>query len=276
VAPATGLIFDCDGVLADTERYGHLVAFNQTFTEFDLPVRWSVADYQDKLKIGGGKERMASLLTPEFVAKANLPTDSEGQQAALAAWHRRKTEIYTQLVEAGAVPPRSGVARIIADANARGWPVAVASTSAEPSVRATLERAAGIEQSKPVKIFAGDVVPKKKPAPDIYLLAVSQLGLPPERVVVIEDSRNGLLAATAARLTCVITVNDFTAGEDFTEAALVVSALGDPGGERTAVLANRTAAEPGDWITLDDLAAVLPTPTPTTTTTAPTTGPQTT
>ena len=54
------LIFDCDGVLADTERYGHLVAFNQTFEEFGLPVRWSVAEYQEKLKIGGGKERMAS------------------------------------------------------------------------------------------------------------------------------------------------------------------------------------------------------------------------
>jgi HAD superfamily hydrolase (TIGR01509 family) len=260
-ATTTGLIFDCDGVLADTERYGHLVAFNQTFEEFGLPVRWSVAEYQEKLKIGGGKERMASLLTPEFVAKAGLPADSEGQQAAIAAWHRRKTEIYTHLVSTGAVPPRSGVARVIADANTAGWPVAVASTSAEPSVRATLERAAGAEQSKPVKIFAGDVVPKKKPAPDIYLLALRYLGLPSNRVVVIEDSRNGLVAARAAGLTCVITVNDFTAGEDFAEAALVVSALGDPGGEQAAVLANRSHATPGSWITLDDLASVLPTPT---------------
>jgi HAD superfamily hydrolase (TIGR01509 family) len=255
------LIFDCDGVLADTERYGHLVAFNQTFEEFGLPVRWSVAEYQKKLKIGGGKERMASLLTPDFVARAGLPADSEGQQSAVAAWHRRKTQIYTQLVTAGRVPPRSGVARVIADANAAGWPVAVASTSAEPSVRATLERAAGTEQSGPVKVFAGDVVPRKKPAPDIYLLAVSQLGLDPDRVVVIEDSRNGLVAATTAGLTCVITVNDFTANEDFSEAALVVSALGDPDGEHSAVLANRSRAHPGDWITLDDLTSVLPTPT---------------
>jgi HAD superfamily hydrolase (TIGR01509 family) len=255
------LIFDCDGVLADTEQYGHLVAFNQTFEEFGLPVRWSVAEYREKLKIGGGKERMASLLTPEFIARAGLPVDAEGQQAAVAAWHRRKTEIYTHLVSTGKVPPRSGVARVIADANAAGWPVAVASTSAEPSVRATLERAAGTEQARPVKIFAGDIVPKKKPAPDIYLLALGQLGLAPDRVVVIEDSRNGLVAATDAGLTCVITVNDFTAGEDFSEAALVVSALGDPDGEHAAVLANRSHANPGRWITLDDLASVLPTPT---------------
>ena len=71
----------------------------------------------------------------------------------------------------------------------------------------------------------------------------------------VEDSRNGLVAATRAGLACVITVNDFTADEDFTEAALVVTSLGDPGGERTTVLANRSQARPGDWITLADLAA---------------------
>ncbi len=58
--PLTTLIFDCDGVLADTERDGHLPAFNQTFAEFGVPVRWSEADYGQKLAIGGGKERMAA------------------------------------------------------------------------------------------------------------------------------------------------------------------------------------------------------------------------
>jgi beta-phosphoglucomutase-like phosphatase (HAD superfamily) len=99
-------------------------------------------------------------------------------------------------------------------------------------------------------------VPHKKPAPDIYLLALRSLGVPASDAVVIEDSRNGLLAATGAGLTCVITVNDFTRDEDFSEAALVVSSLGDPGGERTVVLANRSGARPGDWVTLADLAIV--------------------
>jgi len=251
-------VFDCDGVLADTERYGHLPAFNQTFEEFGLPVRWSAADYAVKLRIGGGKERMASLLTPEFVARAGLPADAEGQQAAVAAWHRRKTAIYAELVASGAVPPRPGIARVVAEALAAGWPVAVASTSAEPSVRATLEHAVGAEHARAVSVFAGDIVPRKKPAPDIYLLALRSLGLPADRVAVVEDSRNGLLAATAADLTCVITVNDYTAGEDFSEAALVVSSLGDPGGERTTVLANRSRATPGAWITLADLTCLLP------------------
>jgi dihydroxyacetone kinase phosphoprotein-dependent L subunit len=252
------LVLDCDGTLADTERYGHLVAFNQTFAEFGLPVQWTVPEYLEKLRIGGGKERMASLLTPEFVAAARLPADPGQQQALIAEWHRRKTEIYTSLVTSGAVPPRPGVARIVGEALAAGWPVAVASTSAETSVRATLDRAAGAELAKSVKVFAGDIVPHKKPAPDIYLLVLHWLGLPPGRVVVVEDSRNGLLAAAGAGMPCVITVNDFTAGEDFSEAALVVSALGDPGGERTTVLANRSRAAPGDWVTLADLASVLP------------------
>jgi HAD superfamily hydrolase (TIGR01509 family) len=256
--PTPALIFDCDGVLADTERYGHLVAFNQAFAEFGLPASWSVDDYREKVRIGGGKERMASLLTPEFVAEAGLPLDPAGQQAAVASWHRRKTEIYLQMVSGGSVPPRPGVARVIGEALAAGWPVAVASTSAEPSVRATLERAAGPELAAKVRVFAGDIVPRKKPAPDIYLLAVEAMELPPDRVVVIEDSNNGLVAATGAGLACVITVNDFTADEDFTAAALVVDSLGDPGGERTTVLANRTPVTPGDWITIADLAGVLP------------------
>src|SRR5580693_1741367 len=117
----SALILDCDGVLADTELQGHLVAFNQTFEEFGLPVRWSVEEYKRKVRIGGGKERLASLLTPEFVAAAGLPADPGDQQEAIAAWHRRKTVIYTGLVASGALPPRSGVARIVAEALAAGW-----------------------------------------------------------------------------------------------------------------------------------------------------------
>ena len=252
------LILDCDGVLADTERYGHLVAFNQAFAEFGLPAHWSLDDYRDKVRIGGGKERLASLLTPEFVAAAGLPADQAGQQAAVAAWHKRKTEIYTQLVASGAVPPRSGVARLVGEALAAGWRVTVASTSALPSVVATLERAVGAGPAGAVKVFAGDIVPRKKPAPDIYLAALDWLGLPPGQVVAIEDSRNGLLAAAWAGLATIVTVNELTRDEDFSEAALVVSALGDPGGERAIVLANRAGITVGDWITLTELAQVMP------------------
>jgi HAD superfamily hydrolase (TIGR01509 family) len=255
----TTLIFDCDGVLADTERYGHLPAFNRTFEQFGLPVRWSEADYAAKLLIGGGKERMRSLLTPDFVAAAGLPADRAGQDAAVAAWHRRKTEIYTAMVAEGKLPGRPGIRRVVAAATDAGWRLAVASTSAEPSVRAVLEHVAGADLAKGFAVFAGDIVPAKKPAPDIYLLAVEELAADPHRTVVVEDSRNGFLAATAAGLPALITVNGYTADEDFTGAALVVTSLGDPG-EPATVLANRTTADPGELVDLTDLEACMAVP----------------
>ena len=253
----TALIFDCDGVLADTERYGHLPAFNQTFREFGLPVQWTEEEYGAALRIGGGKERMASLLTPAFVAEAGLPTDAEGQAAEVAKWHQRKTQLYVEMVRAGELPPRPGIARIVAEARASGWQLAVCSTSAEPSVRAILENAVGAEAAAGFLILAGDVVPAKKPAPDIYLLALERLGVAPTECVVVEDSRNGLLAATAASLATVVTVNGYTRDEDFSEAALVVSSLGGPDSEPIEVLADRADVRPGTFIMLSDLHACV-------------------
>lgn len=254
----TALIFDCDGVLADTERDGHLPAFNQMFEEFGLPVRWSEGEYGEKLKISGGKERMASLLTEEFVRGAGLPTDPEGQREAVAEWHRRKTQIYTEMVAAGRLPGRPGVARIAAVALDAGWALAVASTSSEASVRAVLEHVIGADQAaRFALVLAGDVVAKKKPAPDIYQLALARLGVQADEALVVEDSRNGLLAAVGADLSCVVTVSSYTEYEDFSEAVLVVSSLGEPGGERTRVLANRGVPDPGEAIDLGDLQACL-------------------
>lgn len=252
------LIFDCDGVLADTERYAHLPAFNATFREFGLSLQWSEEEYGRKLQTAGGKERMASELTPDFVRANGLPTDPAELAAEVAKWHKRKTQIYTDLVDGGKIPPRPGVSRIIREAQDAGWKLAVASTSAEPSVRAILRNAAGPERADRFDlVLAGDVVAHKKPAPDIYLLAVEKLGVDPNEVLVIEDSRNGLEAAHAAGLRCLITVNGYTAKEDFSEAILVVSSLGEPGQEQTTVIANRTTAGPGAWVSLADLEACL-------------------
>ena len=76
-------------------------------------------------------------------------------------------------------------------------------------------------------VHAGDVVAKKKPAPDIYLLALDTLGLPAQKCMVIEDSRNGLLAARGAGLPTLVTTSTYTVDEDFTGAARVVPELGD-------------------------------------------------
>ena len=254
----TALIFDCDGVLADTERDGHRLAFNETFREFGLPIEWSEEAYAAKLRIAGGKERMASELTPDFVRANDLPEDAAGQAAELAKWHQRKTRIYTDLVEAGRLPTRPGIRRIITAAQDAGWKLGVASTSAAPSVAAILEQAVGPERAARFDVvLAGDIVAKKKPAPDIYLLALERLGVSAARTLVVEDSRNGLLAAHGAGLRCVMTVNGYTEEEDDTEAILVVTSLGDPDGERTRVIANRSAARPADHITLADLELCL-------------------
>jgi HAD superfamily hydrolase (TIGR01509 family) len=249
-----GLIFDCDGVLADTERFGHLPAFNQMFAEFGLPVRWSEAEYGRKLAIGGGKERMASLLTPAFVTAAQLPADPDAQRDLVATWHKRKTQIYTEMVAAGRLPGRPGIRRVVGEAADAGWALACASTSAEPSVRAVLEHAVGTDLADHFLVLAGDVVPHKKPAPDIYLLALERLGLPATACLVVEDSRNGLEAATGAGISCLVTVNGYTEDEDFSEAVLVVSSLGDPDGEHTTVIANRSTVDVGDWVTVETLA----------------------
>ena len=174
------IVFDCDGVLADTERYGHLPAFNAVFREFGVPLEWSEAEYGERLRVAGGKERMASALTPDVIRAAGLPDDPEALAGHVAAWHKRKTALYTEMVTAGRLPPRPGVTRLIAEAQDAGWRLGVASTSAEPSVRAILDQAAGPERAARFDVvLAGDCVAHKKPAPDIYLLALERLGMEP-------------------------------------------------------------------------------------------------
>ena len=247
------LIFDCDGVLADTERDGHLPAFNQTFAEAGLPIHWSEEEYGNLLAIGGGKERLATVFTPVFVETAHLPTDPDEQRDLVARWHKAKTAHYTAMVADGVLPARPGVARIVAEASAEGWGLAVASTSAEASVRAVLEHAVGPELAAQFTVFAGDVVPAKKPAPDIYLLALKELGIGPEEVVVVEDSANGLRAALGAGLRTVVTVSSYTADEDFTGASLVVSSLGDLPDDPATVLDNPLGLDLGGQVTLSHL-----------------------
>jgi HAD superfamily hydrolase (TIGR01509 family) len=253
------LIFDCDGVLAETERDAHLPAFNRAFAEFELGIHWTPEVYAEKLRVAGGKERIATSLTGELIS-AHLPADTAARRAELAAAvHARKSEIFEGLLAEGAVTARPGVRRLIGEAAAAGWRLAVASTSAESSVRAVVEQVLEPEDAARLAIFAGDVVAAKKPDPAIYELAVATLGVAREQTVVIEDSRNGLLAASTAGLRCIITVSEFSSTESFAEASLVLSSLGEPTQPLT-VLANRSPAAPHTVLTLADLAAVLSTP----------------
>jgi len=252
------LIFDCDGVLGDTEQHGHLVAFNLMWRELGVPWQWSVEQYGEKLKIGGGKERMAALFRePEFLKVFTPLADEPARKDLLAVWHKRKSAIYQDIVNSGRIPPRSGVKRLSEEALAQGWKLAVASTSAQQSVEAMLRRAVGDETfNRFSAVLGGDIVPNKKPAPDIYLLAAERLGVAPANCVVIEDSNNGLRAALSAGMKCVVTVSGYTREEDFTGASLVLTCLGDPGDELCTVLANASSTKPGAWFTVEDLELV--------------------
>jgi HAD superfamily hydrolase (TIGR01509 family) len=252
-----GLIFDCDGVLADTELHGHLAAFNQMWKRDGVRWQWSPAQYAEKLKIGGGKERMASLFKEQaFRQVFAVPEKEEDRKTLLARWHKEKTAIYQQIIASGAIPPRSGIKRIAEAALAAGWRLAVASTSAKPSVDTVLVHVVGNATAKQFTVLAGDVVAAKKPAPDIYLLAAKNLDIPPQNCVAIEDSRNGLLSAHSAGLQVLVTTSWFTTSENFAEARLVVSALGDPGGEQTVVIENRIGRSVGAYVQLEEVAAV--------------------
>lgn len=253
------LIFDCDGVLGDTERDGHLVAFNQMWREKGINWQWSLDQYAEKVKIGGGKERMFSLgQDDDFRAVYNVPESQDEWWETVVGWHKRKSEIYKELIASGAIPGRPGVKRLAEAALANGWTLVVCSTAALSSAQAVLQHVMGDETAaKFAGVFAGDMVKKKKPAPDVYNLAVEKLDLDPADCVVIEDSRNGLLSAVAAGMTCVITFNQLTQDEDFAEAAIVLSSLGDPDGEQAVVVQNRTEASPKGFFSENDLEIVL-------------------
>lgn len=250
------LVFDCDGVLADTERYGHLPAFNATFAEVGADLRWTEEDYARYVRIGGGKERMAAALTPEVARRQGLPEDEAGRRALLAGWHARKSGHYQAMVRDGVMPPRPGVRDLAAAALDAGWQVAVASTSAADSVRAVLDHVVGEALSARIPVFAGDVVAAKKPAPDIYRLALTELGVDPADAVAVEDSENGLRAAVGARIATVVTVSSYTAEEDFTGAAVVLSDLGAADAP-LRVLADPWGVHPSGRITVADLERVL-------------------
>ena len=253
------LLFDCDGVLADTERNGHRVAFNQMWSEFGVPWQWDVEEYGRKLRIGGGKERMASLFSePEFLAVFHPPENDAERQDLVKKWHQRKTKIYKDIVASGTIPARSGVRRLTEEALRHNWLLGVCSTSAQEAVEKVLDRAVSEENARRFSlILAGDAVKVKKPAPDIYLRAAQVLQVSPDRCVVVEDSRNGLLSAIAAGMRCVITINDYTRDENFSEAALVLTCLGDPDGEKCSVLANPNGIPVDDYLSVEVLDRIL-------------------
>jgi HAD superfamily hydrolase (TIGR01509 family) len=207
------LIFDVDGTLAETEEL-HRQAFNETFASHGLGWCWTRDDYHRLLTTTGGKERIARYVTE----MGGSPSDLD-----IPALHFAKTARYTDLMAQGNLPLRAGVQALIDEARAADLKLAIATTTSRANVEALCLVTYGVAADLLFPVIAsGDEVAAKKPAPDVYQLALDRLGLPAARAIALEDSANGLKSARAAGLLCIVSPSAYTAGEDFSGAAIVV------------------------------------------------------
>lgn len=221
------VFFDQDGVIIDTERDGHRVSFNMTFKEFGFTDEWSVDYYHELLQVAGGKERMKRHLETRGFSK---PIPPEKVDDLIKDMHKRKTAIFVELIETGKLPLRPGIHRFMKEAMEAGLLIGVCTTSNEQAAKAITEKV--LADIKFDIVLAGDVVNKKKPDPEIYNLALTRTGLKPDEVIVVEDSKNGVLAGKAAGASVVVTTNSYTEMEDVSSGDIIVTCLGDPDGEK--------------------------------------------
>ncbi|MBI3903795.1 MAG: HAD family hydrolase [Nitrosomonadales bacterium] len=217
------IIFDVDGTLADTED-AHRTAFNQAFAESHLDWNWDVALYDKLLKVTGGKERIKYFVS-DFLPGYNKPENFEDFVKHL---HKVKTAHYTAMLADGHIPLRPGIRQLINEAHAAGITLAIATTTSPENVAGLLAVGLGKDwQNYFASIGCGDIVPQKKPAPDIYNWVLQQTGLAPQDCIALEDSSNGLRSSLAAGIKTYITTNPYTRNQDFTGAAAVFDDLSD-------------------------------------------------
>ena len=218
------VIFDVDGTLAETEREGHRIAFNQAFAEFGLNWDWTPELYGELLSVTGGKERVRLYIktrAQEHLAHADL-------DLWIARLYKRKSEIYSERTLSGAITLRAGVARLISELRQSGIRLAIATTTAPSNIHSLISANLRKDMLELFEVIgAGDLMISKKPAPDVYQWVLQRLGLPAESCLAIEDSSIGLTAARAAGLPTIITVSNYTADENFDDALSVLTGLGE-------------------------------------------------
>lgn len=214
------LLFDVDGTLAETERDGHRVAFNRTFEEHGLPWRWDEQRYGELLKISGGSERIAFYAQsdhPEWLARAEAST-------LIEQMHREKNRHYAELVRAGHIQLRPGLMALLQQAVEAGMMLAIVTTTSRSNVEALLT--ATMEpplRDAFVVHVTGDDVTRKKPDPECYEIALRELKLPAAATLAVEDSDNGLRAASGAGIRSLIVPSVYFREADFTAAAITAA-----------------------------------------------------
>jgi len=249
------LLFDVDGTVADTENLGHRLAYNKAFRKLGLNFRWSPRLYRKLLLQTGGRERLLHYLRhyrPELgLQAAEILRDASRWVERV---HKLKTRYFRSAIAAGKVPLRPGIHRLIMEAKAEGLKIALVSNASPESLNALIEHS--LSELAPMIdiVVSGADVSAKKPSPDGYLHAIRRLGVSAGDCVAFEDSSMGLQAATAAGITTIVTRNSNTLDDDFSSAALVLDALGEP--DRPSVLVRGRIPSGSHYLGLADIAAL--------------------
>jgi beta-phosphoglucomutase-like phosphatase (HAD superfamily) len=226
------ILWDVDGTLAETERDGHLIAFNAAFEELSVPWRWSEQRYGELLRIAGGFERLLYDMQSQPLA----PGDSDGRLELATRIHRRKNSIYAARVASGAIALRPGVPELMDDCEAAGVRMAIVTTTSRGNVDALLGKLLGPQwQRSFAAVVCAEDAPEKKPNPQAYRVALERLGLGPAEVVAIEDSPAGLEAARAVGVAVVISRSWFFASDAMPGALAVGPNLGTTAGWSAAI-----------------------------------------
>lgn len=237
------VVFDVDGTLADSERDGHRVAFNEAFDDAGLPDRWGIDTYGRLLTVTGGKQRLRTYLVSRGY-------DQNEATSLATELHRTKTRLFREMVLDGRIPLRPGVRRLVEELREAGVRMFVATTGSRDWVVPLLDH--HFDTSAFELTVTGSDVSRLKPDPEVYLEVLRRSGLPGQGVVAIEDSANGLLAAQAAGLGCLVVTNDYTADDHLPNADLVVDGFGPSANQVSGV----PAPLPSGAVTVATLTAL--------------------
>ncbi len=204
------VIFDMDGVLINTEPV-HFGIWKQICAEYGVTLEYDCY----KECIGSTLNFLYDLLQKWY--GLSFHDDPSAQ--------KRFAELKAQYLDANGVPAIPGASEAVRKLYEKGYLLAVASSSAPEYIDYSMKEL-GIDRYFR-RMVSGELVEHPKPAPDVFLEAARQLQCTPSECLVIEDSRNGSLAAKAAGMTCLGFCNPDSGNQDLSAADEIFTDFAD-------------------------------------------------